>query len=251
MNRHVNFVAQCVLLAALCSLAGCVKLKQTLTLFPDGSGKAELRFDLSQKLIELAKQNDEDPFKEVLPKVMRDKTRGVVAFTEPVRTPGKDFSSMTYTVYFRDINKVRVRGFGEERPTVYSYKREADSAKLTVTLGPALSKLANYEPTPEEEREQVREAMQGLSFSEHYVLPGNVTAVEGFVMKDNTAKLDISLENLLQGTGPVPKLKGKKSVTLVIPKLVEDAEALEAFKKELEAAVEAYEAREKKAQLDL
>lgn len=244
-NHGPHCRAALLLILLLVGLAGCVKLRQAVTVMPDGSGKVEMRFGLSPKLIDLAEENEEDPFREVLPGVMADKTRGIAAFTEPKRSVGDDgFTYLAYTMYFRDINRVEVNGFGEDKPTHYRYTKADGGATLTVTQGPAIAKLADYEPTPEEERAQVRDAMAGLVFTERYTLPGAVEPVEGLTTQGNTAELEVTLEHLLEATGPVEKLKGKRELTLTVPELEQDPAALEAFQQELEAAADAWRAKQ-------
>jgi len=234
-----------LLVLLLVGLAGCVKLRQAVTVMPDGSGKIEMRFGLSPKLIDLAKENDEDPFREVLPAVMVDKTRGIAAFTEPKRSQGDDgFTYMTYTMYFRDINQVKVNGFGEDKPTRYRFTKADGGATLTVTQGPALSKLSDYEPTPEAERAQVRDAMAGLVFTERYTLPGAVEPIEGLTTQSNTAELEVTLDHLLEATGPVETLKGQRELTLTVPEFEQDEATLEAFQQELDAAVKAWQEKQ-------
>lgn len=232
-----------LLLCVLCA-SGCVKLRQTLTVMPDGSGKIALRYGLSAEQIAMAKESDVDPFREVLPQVMADKCVGLVAFTEPSTETEGGYTYLSYTAYFRDINKVRINGLGEGTPGRYRFTREGDGATLTVTGGTVLSLLAQHEPVPEQERADSRKAMVGLSLHEHFVLPGKVEPVKGLTVDNDTAKLDLTLEDLLAGTGPVEALKGQNTLTLKVPEVTTDDAAAAAFADELEAAVQAWEAKQ-------
>ncbi len=248
MTRVVQLAQRCVvLLVVLFLLAGCVKLRQVVTVMPDGSGKIELTFAQSPQLIDLARESKEDPFKEVLPEVLAKTSKGIVAMTQPKRSVEEDFTYLTYTMYFRDINKVHIEGLGETRPAEYAYQRDGDKAALTITHGTCLSMIARYEPTPEQERADMREALAGLAISEHFILPGKVTPIDGVSTDANTAKLDLTLDHLLDGTGPIEKFKGKTKLTFEVPSVSIDQQAIDAFAKELDAAVTAWQEKQKKA----
>jgi len=223
-------------------LTGCVKLKQALTLMPDGSGKMQMTFALNAQLVDLAKQNKEDPFKEVVPQAMKGKAQGVVAFSEPEREEHDGFSYLTYTMYFRDINKVRIADLGEGRPARYIYTREGEGATLTLTGGPILSIIPEHQPTPQEEREQTRATMTGLSFSQTFALPGEISPIKGVRVEKNKAELLLTLEDYLAGTGPISDLKDVKSLKFELAQVKAEDAAVAAFKKELEEAVAAWEA---------
>lgn len=225
-------------------ITGCVKLKQIVTLMPDGSGKIELSYGLSEKLAQLDEENQEDPFQEVIPSVMRKKCRGVVAFTDPVRSKADGFSYLSYTAYFTDINQLHIGGLGEGKPAAYHYKRESNSATLTIMGGPTLSMITEYKQTPEADRAAVREAMAGLMLNEHFVLPGNVESIEGVATETNNAKLDLTLDDLLAGTGPIQALKDANKLVLKVPTLSIHDDAVNAFKQEFEETVNDWNRRQ-------
>lgn len=247
MTKRSRLVLFTTFIALFLTLNGCVKLSQAITVMPDGSGKIELRFGLSQQQVALAEENEQDPFKEVLPDVMKNKTRGVVAITEPKRSKEKGFSYLAYTMYFRDINKLRITALGEGKPARYRYTREADGATLTLTHGTVLSMIADYQPRPEAERDEVRKEMARLAFSEQFTLPGEIKPIDGLETKSNTARLDLTVDHLLDGTGPIKQLKGKNQITFAIDKITVSEQAAEAFKKELDEAVAAWQERLKGA----
>lgn len=244
MKTHRPPLRAALLVLLLVGLAGCVKLRQVLTVMPDGTGKIALRYGLSAEQVAMAKESDVDPFREVLPEVMADKCAGLVAFTEPSRETRGGYTYLSYTAYFRDINQVRINGLGEGRPGRYRFTREGDSATLTVSGGTVLSLLAQHEPVPEDERADSRKAMAGLSLHEHFVLPGKVEPVKGLTIDNGTAKLDLTLDDLLAGTGPVEALKGRDTLTLKVPQVTLDDAAASAFADELEAAVQAWQAKQ-------
>lgn len=247
MRRWVKLTAVATLMM-LSAMAGCVKLRQVVTVMPDGSGKIDVRFGLSEQLIALAKETDEDPFKEVVPERMKDKAKGIVAFTEPTRQKQGNFTYLSYTMYFRDINKVHIEGLGEGKPAKYRFERDGESATLTLTDGTSLSIIADYKPTPESDRDDVAESMAGLTFNEHYILPGEVKPIDGVQTDANTAKIDLTLENLLDGSGPIQALQGKNTLRFEVPKVAVDDQVQAAFKNELEAAVAAWRAKQEQAE---
>lgn len=245
--HRIKSLAVLTLLVVLALTPGCIKFKQVVTVMPDGSGKIEMRIGLSQQLIELAKEQGEDPFKEMVPEAMAEKAQGIVAYTEPKRETQGNFSYISFSMYFPDINKVKLGEMGDGEPAEFTYTREGDTAKLTIKNGTLLSMLKDYEPSNEPEKAQLKQAMAGLAFSEHYVLPGTFKDVPGVAGVDNTAKLDLSLDNLLEGTGPIKELKGKDTLTFEVTDVTVTDDQIAAFRKEMDEAAKAWEAKKKQA----
>lgn len=241
MSQRVRIVLWVGLLLA-CGLPGCVKLRQAVTLMPDGSGKVELRIGLSEKLVALAEEQEQDAFEKFTPEQMNELSAGFVAFTEPVKQKQGGFTYLSFTGYFRDINKLRIEGVGMDdgTPSTFQYERKGDSATLRVTGGMVLSVAKENEPAEESERKQLREVMAGLELQEHFVLPGNFKTVEGVVGDGNTAKIDLSLDQILEGSGPIKTLKTRDALTFEIAEITIKPAAVDAFKQEMEAAVKAW-----------
>lgn len=234
----------CLLWTSLLAL-GCVKLKQVITVMPDGAGKIELHYGLSSEQIKMAKESDVDPFKEVMPELMQHKCKGLIAFTEPKTKTIGDYTYLSYTAYFDDINKLRIAGLGEGMPSRFKFKRDGQSATLTVAGGTVLSMLDSYKPVPEHERDQSRKAMAGLSLSEHFVLPGAAEPIKGLTTDGRTAKLDLAVDDLIDAAGPVKDLMGKNTLAFTIPKIEIDDTELNAFKAQRDAAVKAWQLKQK------
>lgn len=239
--RFSSLVLLCLLLMGA---TGCIKFKQVITLMPDGSGKIEMRYGVSNKLAQLSNESGEDPFKEVNPSAMKDKSKGIVAFTKGQRSEVDGFTYLSYTAYFRDINQLRIDCLGEGKPATYRYRAVGEGADFSLSHGTTLSMIARHEPTPEPERDAVREAMGGLMLSEHFVLPGPIAPAKGLAVQGNTARLDLSLDNILQETGPIKSMQDIRTLTLRIEKVQADDAASLAFKQELEAAVKAWQAQQ-------
>lgn len=221
-------------------LTGCIKSRQVITLMPDGSGKVELNYGLSESLIQMAKDNEQDPFKEFMPEHLWNQTEGLAAFTEPTRDKADGFTFIRYTGYFRDINKLRLKGINKGGPCEYVYTRDGDGAKLTIRKGTILTIIDENKPTPENEKAEVRKAMAGLTLTDQFIMPGDVKAEDGVSTEGNIATLTLGLEDILEGTGPIQKLKGKESLVITVAAVVPNAEAEQAFKAELDAAVKAW-----------
>jgi len=241
MTRSMKSLACLTLAACFLLLPGCIKFKQVLTVMPDGAGKIEMKIGLSQQLVAMAKEQGEDPFKEIVPSSMEGKAEGIVAYTKPKREMVGGYTYLSFSMYFRDINDVELDGVGEGEAPEFTYTRKDDTATLTVKNGTVLSMLKDYEPTAEAEKAQIKQMMAGLEFNEHYVLPGMFKDVEGVAGVDNTAKVDIKLDDLIDGTGPVKTLKGKDKLTFEITDITLEDEQVKAFNKELEEAVKAWE----------
>jgi len=243
MTRFTQLALLTLLLALVSATAGCVKLRQVVTLMPDGSGKIELRYALSQAMIDLARQNGDEPFAQVRPGAMSEGAEGVVAFTEPTIEEMGGYTYLTYTAYFRDINQLTINGLGEGTPAQYRYTRQGDSATLTLSHGVILSMVADYEPADDANANDVRQAMAGMIMQEHFVLPGNVLSDPGVRTQGNTAQIDLSIDNLIDGDGPIETLHGMDSVTFEIEEVITSDADVAAFNAELEAAVAAWQAR--------
>lgn len=248
MTRLTKMLGLFTLVACCTAMTGCIKFKQVMTLMPDGSGKIQMRIGLSEQLVAMAKEQGEDPFKEFTPGDVGEGVEGIVAFTQPKKEKQGNYTYMTIDMYFRDVNKVKMEAMGEGKPPEFTYKREGDTATLTVKNGTMLSMIADHEPTAGEEKAQMRAMMTGLEFSEHFVLPGMFKDIDGVAAVDNTAKIDVTLDNLLDGTGPIKELKGKDELTFSVTDITVSDEEVQAFQKELEDAVKAWEKMKKEAE---
>lgn len=252
MKTRFNALLTLVLLALIAATPGCIKYKQALTLMPDGSGKVDITWAMSDQLVEMAKQQNEDPFEKLSPDNFKGQAKGIAAFTEPKREKKDGYSYLTYTAYFQDINAVSVNmnqkeenadgstssmDFGD--PAKYTYQRDGDTATLTIENGVVMSMVSDYEPTPEEQKAQMRQMMVGFEISEQITLPGTFKDVEGVTGVDNSAILRVTLDDALDGTGPLKDLKDVEKLTFTITDITVDDAAVAAFKKEMQAAVEA------------
>ena len=246
MNASMRTFVLAGLIAAVSLLGGCIKVRQTLTLMPDGSGAIDLRVGMSAQLIAMAQQQGEDPFGDLDPDELMDQAEGIVAISEPVMEEADGYTFMSFRAYFTDINEVSMPGMNEGGgdATEFVYERDGDSGTLTVANSMMTSMTAEYEKPADEDVQFMRAMMTGLSFEEHYVLPGAVTAPDGLEADGNRLEMEVTLDNMIEGDGIIAALDGVEELELQIgADSVEDS-VVEEFAAELEAAVEAWENRE-------
>jgi len=237
------------LLVLTASLTGCVKFKQMMTVMPDGSGKMQLTIGLSDQMMQMAEQQGESPFDEMNPIALDKESKGIVAFTKPTKKKEGGFTYMTFSAYFEDINAVELGSPDDaEEPAKFSYVKQGDSATLTVEESMILSAIGDYEPIAEEEKQFAAAMTAGMNFTEAYTLPGSFEDIKGVTATDNVATIEMTQEHMLNGTGPIEELKGTEKLVFKITEIKEDAEAMKAFKAELEAAKKEWEAMKKEAE---
>lgn len=249
MKKQLNLLVLACLLVLSASLTGCVKFKQTTTVMPDGSGKFHLSIGMSDQLVQMMKQQGEDPFSDLDPKNMSEDTKGIVAFTKPEKRAEGGYTYISFSAYFEDINAVEMGSLDEDEESAkYTYTRDGKSATLTVENSMVLSTVAEHEPIAPEQKAIAQQMTAGMLFSEVYNLPGTFAAIKGVEADGQTATLEMTQTHMLDGTGPVKDLKGVEKLVFKIAEVNEDAEAIKAFKAELEAAKKEWEAMKKEAE---
>lgn len=241
-----------LLLALVSMTTGCVKFKQITHVMPDGSGKVVLDIGLSDQLMQMAREQGEDPFKELSPEKIAESSKGFAAFTQSKQTKKDGYTYVTFTAYFKDINKIVLQGpedaGGDSPPPSYTFERDGKSATLTAKNTMILSAVRDHEPIPEDQKQFVAGMMAGMQFSEQYVLPGAADDIDGVTYVDNTAKIEMDADDALNGTGPIQDFKGKDKLVFKIREVTEDDAALKAFKQEMAEAIKAWEKAQKEAE---
>jgi len=249
MTRLLKHGLLACLIALTASMAGCVKFKQTTTVMPDGSGKFDLLFGISDQMLQMAQQQGEDPFGDMEPTELGKESKGIVAFTKPVKEKKGGYTYMSLSAYFEDINEVQLGSpDDEEKPAKFSYKRDGKSATLTVENAMIFSIISEHEPMAPEEKAFARQMLAGMSFIEAYVLPGEFEDIKGVDANDNTATIELGAQDMLDGTGPIKDLKDAEQLDFKITEVKEDADAAKAFNAELEAAKKEWEEIKKEAE---
>ena len=242
-----SFVRTLALVALVVSLTGCLKVRQSVTVMPDGSGMVELSIGMSPQLIAMAQQQDQDPFEEFQPEAIDENMQGLVAYSEPAQEVEEDgYTYLTIRGYFTDVNEVAIAGMNDngDVQTTFAYARDGDSATLTVTNCIVLAAASNYDPPKEEDVQMMRTMMAGLEFADRFTLPGNPAAIEGLEAEGNTVEMSVDLDDMIEGTGLLETFRNQESLTFEIAEVDVDDEAVEAFQAEMEAAIEAWENRE-------
>jgi hypothetical protein len=249
MKNILNqFVLAC-LLTLTASLTGCVKFKQTMTLMPDGSGKIHLSIGLSEQIVQMAKQQGEDPFAELDPSELDGDSKGIVAFTMPKQRKEGGYTYTEFTAYFEDINELELGSPDEDDlPAKFVYTKADGGATLTVEESMVLSAVADHTPVSEEEKAFAAAMTAGMIFSEVYELPGSFEAIDGIKSEGSTATLEMTQEHMLNSSGPIKELKGVDKLVFKIKEVNEDDAAMKAFKAELDAAKKEWEAMKKQAE---
>lgn len=235
------------LVALITLMTGCVKMKQTLTVMPDGAGKIEINIGMSEQMIAMAKQSGEDPFEDLDPKELAKNSKGIVAFTKPVKKQEGGYTYIRFAAYFEDINKVEMSGPEGEDVSTFSYKRTGATAMLSTDNSFIIQGANEYEPIPEEQKQFMAGMMAGISMVESYVLPGEFEDIKGVTAVDNTANIEMTLDHLMNGNGPIADFKGVEKLSFKISGIKDDKAKADAFKKELDAAVAEWEKIKKEA----
>jgi len=220
---------------------GCVKMKQIVTVMPDGSGKLEFTFGVSEMM---AEQSGEDPFEEFsMEEIAADLPEGVVAVTEPEQWEDGGYQYVRFTMYFEDINALELQEDGDsgEMFGEYTFENNGDGCTLTVNGGMMQQLTAEYEQPGADEVGMMKQMMEGIELVEHYILPGEAEDVDGMTMVDNTADITIDMDNLINGDGPIAELDGG-AIELVVPENSIDQATVDAFAAELAQAIEDWEA---------
>lgn len=249
MTKAMKYCLMAGLVVFATALTGCVKFKQVTTVMPDGSGKIQLRVGMSEQIIQMAKQQGEDPFKDISPAEMSASSKGIVAFSKPEQQKEGGYTYIIYNAYFEDINKVELGNPDDDKaPMTFAYARDGKSATLTAKNTMILSAVADYKPMQPEEKQFAAGMMAGMAFGEHYALPGAYEDVKGVTAAGSTAMIDMTTEHLLDGTGPIADLKGVEQLVFKITEVKEDKAAMKAFKAELEKAKAEWEAMKKEAE---
>jgi len=240
MTRTLSIVA---LMLAVLFTGGCVKVKQALTVMPDGSGKMEFVMGISNAM--KGQLGGEDPFEEFTIENMMEEELpdGIVAMSEPMRYEDGGYDFVTFTAYFNDINEVSFdeAAVGDIPFGRYTFEQTDAGCILVAQNGMVAQMLADYEKPDAQEAQMMQQMMQGMEIAEVYILPGECDGVDGVEMTDNTAEIVIDADNIVNATGPIAELDDSGVIELVVPENSIDNETVEAFQAELEAAIVAWE----------
>ncbi|MEM9415326.1 MAG: hypothetical protein AAGA29_07610 [Planctomycetota bacterium] len=229
---------------------GCVKMKQIVTVMPDGSGKLEFTLGVSQMLVQQAGENPLDEF--TLENMTGDEMpQGVVAFTAPEKWQDGGYEYVSFTMYFEDINELSgPGGETEEMFADYTFAQNGDGCTLTVNGGMIMELMANYEKPGPDDLMMMKQMMDGIEIVEHYVLPGEAEDIDGVEMIDNTADITIDLDTLVEGDGPIAAMQGLDALVLNVGENTIDDATVAAFADELAQAITDWEALQEEMDME-
>jgi len=227
-------------------VSGCVKVKQAVSVMPDGSGKMVLTLGANQEM----QQPGQPDMSEVDLLEMNDESSGFVAFTKPKVTEEAGWKYVSFTAYFDDINKVRLgKEDGEGQPPAkYAFDKDGEGFKLIVTnaMTAQMGKGIAEQPDPDQQQLLMAQmALAGLRIEETYELPGKVAeAPAGGTSEGRVASVVMTDADIFN------KEKGKvfaggdpRTITTAANEVTEEAAA--AWKAELTAAKAEWEALKK------
>lgn len=184
----------CACLVAL--LPGCVKYKQTLTVQPDGSGKVELVFGMSDPQLALLGP-DADPFAGFSVAALAENPQGFVAFSRPRVQDRGGFRVMSFTGYFDDVSDLGFAGgaAGGEGFDAVSY---ALSDGVLVVRRPLAGQAAaafrqeGLDLGDEEVRRVLAPSVAGLELEERFVVPGRVRSAGPLAVDGDAASASVN-----------------------------------------------------------
>ena len=252
-----------LMLAVAAALPGCFKLKQDITVMPDGSGKMTMTIAFNKKQLDdafkdmpMAKQEDTaDPTD-----IDTSMIEGIVAFGKPKEWTTEDgWKYVTVSGYFEDINKVKVfqeeEVPGTERAVRTSYKFEKTEGGFTLEcvekLNPNEEKMAQAEQMPPEMAEMVmptlEAAMKGMSLEYGFKMPGEVTKAEDCTKKEGRTASSVLAAKDMKSMTDYKKLGQNKHFKLTCGKSAVTDEEEAAFRAEMKEAVAEWKEMQKKA----
>lgn len=274
MNKPLRALAVAALAVAV-AFSGCLQAEQGGSLNPDGSGKLTMKIAIKKSMLkmmeEMAKQfggegKGLDPFEQFTsPEKLAANSEGVAAWVIGKKEDSADWTGVSVTGYFEDINKVKVYTVqqnptgGEQRTLSFSAKLEKTDAGHVLSLQDESTKEfgkglpgGGADENPELGKamlEAMKPMLEGLKVTVSVTVPGPIKEAKGFMeTKDRTATSVIDANLIIAAIGnpegeAAKKMKalsesGGGKITWTENK-VTDAE-LEAFKKDMAAAKEAW-----------
>ena len=229
-------------LVLLACFSGCLKVREELTVMPDGSGRIVLTFTIPAKG-EAAKFTEAELLA-ADPDELQEKVRGLVALTRPTAEQKDGTVRLRMTAYFDDINALKFMDEAEgDKPKPkqeFAFRREGETFVLEITgnlLADDMPDRGKADPELVRQRDEFFKAMYvGFELRQEVRMPGRITAIEGFQGKEDRTASYVIGEKDLQKAADQKKINdaGKFKVTCARSE-VTDADAAE-FRKELEKA---------------
>jgi hypothetical protein len=234
-----------LVIAGAIALTGCLKSNQTYTIYPDGSGKSELRMTFLGMMAQMMKSPGAmgggegaakaDPFD-----ALKKSLQGKVYWTNLHSEDGADGSyTIAGTAYFEDVNQVQLEKGGS-----ISWKKNDDGGntfEITQSTPDEFKGGDDANKTPEQKQQEeqskamMRSMMAGFEMKVSVVMPGAVKSSEGMAADGRKASYALTEKDL---GDIIDKKKGPPPSTFKVvagaPAGLDDEVAQ--FKKELAAA---------------
>ena len=199
-----HFLSLCGVLALVLAATGCVKLKQAWTINPDGSGKMTMSIGYSEEKLNEASEdpfaNLDDPYA-----LVNLQDQGWVAYTKPEIVVRDGYKYATFTGYFEDINQVTFSGDGGNGNMEATQYRLADGT-FTVSNGMLSQVIQSVANDPSMQDPQghafMRPMLEGMTMTETYRVPGDITDSEGYAVDDQAATSTLTVDDILSTTPP-------------------------------------------------
>jgi hypothetical protein len=243
MQHARTLAALAALMTLMLGTTGCLKVKQTMTLMPDGSGKVEMTMGFSEAMLAMMPP-DQDPFAELSVAALSEDPSGFVAFTEPEISEADGYKMATFTAYFEDVNELEMDG-PDGQPVFYALEETDAGTVLTVSTSAVRGMMQQMEMQGGAEQlqdPQAKEMIAGMEVSETFIVPGTVTDAGGIDTDGNSVSLAVDADMLIDGKAPESYTEGDDAgLTITFTPGDVDEDAVAAFQAEMEAAKATYE----------
>jgi len=229
-------------LLLLTLFSGCLKVREELTVMPDGSGRILLTFTIPAKG-EAAKFTEEE-LMAADPDEIQEKIKGLVALAKPTAEQKDGAVKLRMVAYFDDLNALKFMDEGEgdkaKAKQEFAFRREGETFTLEITgnlMADDAPERGKTDPELTRQRDEFFKAMfVGFEFRQEIRMPGRITAIEGFQSReDRTASYAIGEKDLQKAEDQKKLNDAKKFKVTCARSEVTDADAA-AFRKELEKA---------------
>jgi hypothetical protein len=201
------------LLASLLVVGGCIDEKDTLTVYPNGSGKLHLKQTLGKQMSQVMLMfagKDADSQKEAAKKALYKELsswEGTCAWTDLAGSVDAGKVSMEATAYFDDVSKLKK--LSDNSTETFAWTKNADgtftlewNVKNEGTSQKPEKNLLDEETPKQDQVKSFLDLMKDLRMEHEVVMPGAVTDATG--CKD---KKDRSASGVLSGEDLGPMFK--------------------------------------------
>lgn len=181
---------------------GCIKMKWFMTVYPDGSGKAEVTVGVSKALARLSEMGGEgEESHQLYSEEIVQNSEGIM-WTKTKESTDGDFKYTKLTGYFEDINKVKSNGpsFSFQRLEDGSYALSFQDSSVGDEMAGEDNPLggAKSEEQKQRRRGTMKAMMAGFEVAYGFKMPGEVSEAEGMEVEGRDAELKIDTDKMLE-----------------------------------------------------